>query len=260
LGDDLSVPGDHPDGTTIVLHIIPSTETTEVRLLKNIGGMPSRNTIREDADDIYYHVYNRSITGNDLFKDNIDYKFFLKLLKRYLGKEKQFNKTNKQPYDNFYGRIELLAFCLMPTHFHLLFHQVETGAVTALMKAISNSYTRYYNQKYRRRGAILQGVFKSSRISSDEYLTHVSRYIHLNSDNYNEWSWSSLPYYKGNFHSDWVCPEFILGLFGDDKYRYLQFVADYEEMHAYLEVLHKQLADEAETSFDLDIPNISGET
>ena len=227
--------------------------------------MPNRNIIREDADDIYYHVYNRAITDVVLFKDDLDYKFFMSLLKRYLQKKSTINKTNKKPYENYFGKVELLAFCLMPTHFHLLIHQINKGQMAEIMKAISNAYTKYYNRKYERRGSVFQGRYRASRISTDMYITHVSRYIHLNAKGYNEWPWSSLPYYKGNYHSDWVRPGFILELFKDDKDRYLEFVADYEEMRAYLEVLHKQLADEATTSFDLQdrenhTPSISGST
>jgi putative transposase len=224
--------------------------------------MPSKNTIREDADDIYYHVYNRCISDANLFRDDIDYKFFLSLLKRYLQQEKSINKTNKTLYESYYGKVELLAFCLMPTHFHLLSHQVELGAVASLMKAISNSYTKYYNNKYQRRGPIFQGVYKSSRIATDEYLTHVSRYIHLNARDYNDWAWSSLPYFKGNSRADWVRPQFILGLFRNSRDEYLEFVADYEAMHEYLEKLHHELADEAESVWEADntTPTISGLT
>jgi putative transposase len=209
--------------------------------------MPSRNTIREDTDDVYCHVYNRCISDTVLFREDGDYKFFLSLLKRYLAQKKSFNKTNNRPYENYFEKAELLAFCLMPTHFHLLIHQCEQGTVAAMLKAISNSYTKYYNLKYQRRGPILQGVYKSSRIATDEYLTHVSRYIHLNADEYDKWPWSSLPYYKGDFHSDWVRPQFVLGLFHDDIQEYLEFVSDYEEMHAYLEAMRHELADNAES-------------
>jgi len=209
--------------------------------------MPSKNVVREDADDTYYHIYNRCISGNDLFKDDSDYIFFLSLLKRYLQREKTINKTNGMQYENFYNRIELLTFCLMPTHFHLLVHQVEAGTMSELMKAIANSYTKHFNKKYSRRGPLFQGVYKASRISTDEYLTHVSRYIHLNAVDYDDWSWSSLPYYKGNFSSNWVRPQFVLDLFDNNIPAYLEFVADYEEMHAQLEEMHHQLADGLES-------------
>jgi len=209
--------------------------------------MPSKNTVREDADDMYYHVYNRCISDSELFRDDDDYVVFLSLLKRYLQLERTYSNTNGKYYDNFYNEIHLLAFCLMPSHFHMLFYQTKAGDLAKLMQAISNSYTRYYNIKYKRRGPIFQGKYKASRISNDEYLSHISRYIHLNADNYNEWSWSSLPYYKGNFHADWIQPQLILDLFNNNQQEYLKFVADYEEMHAYLEKLHHDLADLADT-------------
>jgi putative transposase len=208
--------------------------------------MPSRNVVRADIDNAYYHVYNRAIQGNILLQDDQDYRFFLSILKRYLQKNETKNKTHGGAYDNYNGKIELLAFCLMPTHFHLLCYQFQEGDLKNLMRSIANAYTKYYNIKYKRRGVIFEGRYKASNIQSDVYLMHVSRYIHLNADNYSVWPWSSLRYYSGKASADWVSPQKVLGLFCD-RQSYLEFTADYEEMHNYLEKMSYELADNAES-------------
>lgn len=76
--------------------------------------------------------------------------------------------------------VEILSFCLMPNHFHILVKQIEEKGITNFVSKLSNSYTRYFNTRNKRVGPLFQGSFKAVRVEDDEQLLHVSRYIHLN--------------------------------------------------------------------------------
>lgn len=68
------------------------------------------------------------------------------------------------------ARIELLAYCLMPNHFHFLVKQMEKDAVTRFMRQLTNAYTAYFNRKYDRVGSLFQGKFKDVFVETEEYL------------------------------------------------------------------------------------------
>lgn len=76
--------------------------------------------------------------------------------------------------------LEIISYCLMPNHFHLLVKQVIDHGIVKCLNNFSNSYTRYFNIRHDRVGPLFQGRFKAVRIETDEQLLQVSRYIHLN--------------------------------------------------------------------------------
>lgn len=76
--------------------------------------------------------------------------------------------------------VEIICFCLMPNHFHLLIKQLEENGISTFISKITNSYTKYFNTRYKRLGPLFQGIFKAVRVEDDQQLLHVSRYIHLN--------------------------------------------------------------------------------
>jgi len=207
--------------------------------------MPSRNTIKEFAPDSYYHVYNRGVEKRLIFLDDQDYTVFLGLLKKYLTGEKE-KGVHRHIFKNFQGEISLLAYCLMPSHFHLLLHQSNPDSITKFLRRVLTGYVMYFNNRYHRIGGLFQGRYKASLIDKDEYLHHISRYIHLNPDNYFSWPYSSLQYYQGNKKSNWLQTDEILGLFNDDRAAYLDFVADYEDSKKELDMLKWQLANNVE--------------
>jgi putative transposase len=110
-----------------------------------------------------------------------------------------------------------------------------------LLKSLGVAYGMYFNGKYKRRGPVFQQRYRASRIEEDDYLLHISRYIHLNPEKYKVWKWSSLPYYLGKFNADWIKPEKILELFqGDD---YSKFIENYTAHQKELKSLKRLLAD-----------------
>lgn len=184
--------------------------------------MPGRNVIKLYESDSYYHVYNRGVDRKLIFKDSQDYTIFLYLLKRYLGKEVQKNSFGVA-YPNYFGEAELLSYCLMPNHFHLLIFQTYPRSIEMVMKSVGISYGMYFNKRYSRVGPVWQNRYRASKIDSVEYLLNITAYIHLNPDNYLRWQWSSLPYYLGDYKADWIIPERILALFtGTDYLNYLK--------------------------------------
>lgn len=205
--------------------------------------MSSRNVIKDYVEDSFYHVYNRGVNKRKIFLDNDDYAVFLNLLKRYLDSEPVTDNKGRE-YEWLHKRIELLAFCLMPNHFHLLIYQHDKEAMTRLMRGTITSYTIYFNKKYRRTGPLFQDRFKASLITKDTYLLHISRYIHLNPHDYINWEFSSLLYYAGKKKAGWVNPDRIMEFFEGDNY--FAFIKDYEEQKLMLDELKHELANSSE--------------
>lgn len=189
--------------------------------------MPGRNTIKVYVKNGFYHVYNRGVEKRIIFEDDQDYKVFLKYLKEALSSPPDINLTKinislqggsfkgvpRQP-KNFQKEIELLAFCLMPNHFHLLLHQTNPESMESFMRSIITRYSMYFNKRYKRVGKLFQGHYKACLIDSEEYLLHLSRYIHLNLLATNPKStYSSYQNYLGLVKSEWVEPKLILSFF-----------------------------------------------
>ena len=200
--------------------------------------MPSKNRNKIFVSDSYYHVYNRGVEKRIVFKDESDYAVFLNLLKRYLSNEE--TKDSKgRIYPNYYGRVELIAFCLMPNHYHLLFYVNDEEALPQLLHAVNGSYVRDFNEKYKRVGPLFQDRYKASHIFNESYLVHISRYIHLNPSDWRCWSFSSLPYYLGDAYADWVLPQRSKELVNN----YLEFVQDYEDYKATLDIAKLEMVE-----------------
>lgn len=202
--------------------------------------MPSRNLEKIYATDAFYHIYNRGVEKRIIFNDTDDYAVFLSLFKRYLDVEPAKDVAGRD-YPHYRDQIKLLAFCLMSNHFHLLIYQKDKGAMTRLLRGVCTAYTMYFNKKYQRVGHLFQSRFKASMITNDTYLQHISRYIHLNTRNYESWQFSSLPYYLGRSHAMWIDPLPILDLFEKDKYAI--FLRDFISYRNSLKEIKLALAD-----------------
>jgi putative transposase len=97
---------------------------------------------------------------------------------------KEFHPERQQQYLEYMQQsgkiIEVVAYCLMPNHFHLLLRQKQEKGIATYVGNFINAYTKYFNTKYERKGNLFQGVFKAVHIKTDEQLLHLTRYIHLN--------------------------------------------------------------------------------
>ena len=203
--------------------------------------MPGKNLARQFAAESYYHVYNRGVNKRKIFVDIEDYKFFSALFGRHLG-PKPTQDAKGREYLWMRKDIEVLAYCWMPNHFHLLVYQQEERDLLRLMMSVCTAYTMYFNKKYKRRGPLFENNYRASLISEDIYLQHISRYIHLNPKSYKSWSYSSYKDYVGQPQKEWLNPARILELFGSKK-QYARFVAEYQETHDELDIIKHELAD-----------------
>jgi putative transposase len=202
--------------------------------------MPGRNILKQDAPDSFQHIYARGHSKRKIFIDEQDYITFLNLLERYLSAEEA-KDANGISYPNFYNKVELLTYVLMPNHFHLLIYQRQPGEMAKLMRSLLTSYSRYFNKKYKRSGSLFESRYKASMISDESYLEHISRYIHLNPKQWRSYEYSSLPYYLQRDEVSWVRPKRILDIFETPE-KYLEFMSDYVEQKKLLEILKQELA------------------
>ena len=196
--------------------------------------MPSKNRIKQYAEDGHYHAYNRGVGKNLIFKESQDYLVFISYLKELLSPPvpptEEEVRLMKYSYikKNYHGEIELLAFCLMPNHFHLLLKQNQPRSIESFMRSLGIRYSGYFNKHHERVGHLFQDTYKGVLIQNDEYLWWLSRYIHRNpaefggQDPLSSYPYSSYASYIGMSHPAWICPEMILGNFKD----YRSFVED----------------------------------
>lgn len=199
--------------------------------------MPNKNTLRESDIDAYYHVYNRGAGKQPIFHDDQDRLKFLSLFARHLDPTDTSVRGDGLPYPSY--DVELVAYCLMDNHFHLLLYQGEdTEGLSGLMKSVGIAYTMYFNKKYRASGHLFEGQYKSSRIDSDQYLLHITRYIHMNPRYYLRYRWSSIGAYLGKESPPWLNSNRI-NTMSPSQYR--AFLKSYEEQKAELDLLKEQL-------------------
>lgn len=160
----------------------------------------------------HYHIFNRGVGRMKIFRNNQDYGVFLSRMREnlfpnlklkleegaLLGGKKRYIYTRKSLPK---GAFSLIAYCLMPNHFHLLIKQNTDIPISKLLLKICSSYSIYFNKKYNRVGSLFQDQFKAEIVNKNEYLIWLSAYIHLNprvaniaSDSLS-WEWSSYPEY-----------------------------------------------------------------
>lgn len=204
--------------------------------------MPARNVIRQFTADNYYHLYNRGVAKQVIFPDAESKQKFLSIIERHLDPNNTSQRYDGVTYRKFNQDIELLCYCLMGNHFHMLVYLAgDERALSEFMRSVCTAYTMYFNKRFKRVGGLFQGVFKASRISSDNYLQHITRYIHLNPRTYKTYHYSSLPVYLGKAAPAWLNATRLLDIFqGED---YLVFLEDYEDEKAMLDKLKHELAD-----------------
>ncbi len=118
----------------------------------------------------------------------------------------------------------------MPNHFHMLI-RLLIADVSDIFQAFTLSCVKSINKRYKRVGSLFQGPFESRLVDKNEYLLHLSRYIHLNPVAANltkraeDWEFSSYRDYIGLRNGTLICPGIVLNQFGMEGYR--NFVESY---------------------------------
>ncbi len=186
------------------------------------------------ANDQIYHIFNRAIDRQTIFNTKWEYRMVIETLKFYRFADLPFKLSQllNLPEDdrqkiiadlnkNNEKLVEIIAFCLMPNHFHFLLKQQKENGISKFIANFSNSYTKYFNTKHERKGHLFEGLFKAVIVENDEQLIHLSRYIHLNPvssflvkfGKLERYQWSSLQEYLG-IVSETICQkELVLDLF-----------------------------------------------
>jgi len=136
-----------------------------------------------------YHIYNRGVNKQPIFFDNENYIYFLKQFDKYVS-----------------AKVDVLAYCLMPNHFHLLVRIRMTDGMpideisASTLKSFRDfliSYAKAINKKYKKTGALFQQKYKRKEVDNDFYLSGLIQYIHMNPvkaglcDNFLNWRFSS---------------------------------------------------------------------
>ncbi len=139
-------------------------------------------TARASVGGICYHVINRGNGQAEVFHKNDDFAAFIQLMSA--GKARL--------------PMRVLAYCLMPNHFHLVLWPREDGDLSRWMQWLLTAHVRRYHQHHASRGHIWQGRFKAFPIQQDEHLLTVWRYVEANPVRAGlvrrgeDWTWSSL--------------------------------------------------------------------
>jgi REP element-mobilizing transposase RayT len=178
--------------------------------------MPDKPKI-EFESGCYYHIYNHGNSSDNLFEEKTNYYFFLKRLNYYIA-----------------NVADLYAWCLMPNHFHILVRIKEKHItpenieidpdhkmVIEQFRHFFTSYSKAVNKKYNRRGTLFLRSFHRKKITDENYLRNVIRYIHMNPVSHNftdkpcKWQHSSynnvVAYPNGTLNKE------IISYFGDLK-------------------------------------------
>ncbi len=182
--------------------------------------MPAKNTVKSYLENGVYHIYNRGVDKRIIFTDQQDYKVFLSYFKLYLTPPIDPYTTSyvRPEYlpKNYHKDIDLVAYCLMPNHFHLLVQQRSKLAIASFMQSLGTKYSIYFNKRHQRSGALFQSRYKAALVDKDAYLVHLSRYIHLNPKSINQnliSSYSSYADYLGLRQTTWIKPQLVLSNF-----------------------------------------------
>jgi len=185
--------------------------------------------------DEIYHVYSKSIAEYVIFNNDFEYSRMREVIEYYRIERpfvsfSRFKERDIQVKQLDAKRlVQIICYCIMPTHIHLVLKQLEDKGISIFMSNIFNSYTRYFNIKHNRKGPLWESSFKKVLVESDAQLLHLTRYIHLNPvtayivNNPEDWKWSSYKeYVPGN--EEGICKyDSILDINSEE---YKKFVED----------------------------------
>lgn len=135
----------------------------------------------------HLHVIKRGARGLEIVRDDSDHWRFIRMLHllndEHFDKDWYFSAKDKPIFyrpESWAKRepiVDILAYTLMPNHFHLILFEIKEGGASKFMKRLGQSMTNYTNEKYQEHGSIFQGSYRSRTIGTDEYLRYVAAYV-----------------------------------------------------------------------------------
>jgi REP element-mobilizing transposase RayT len=164
----------------------------------------------------YYHFYNRGAHRTTIFREEDNYLFVLHRLKGYCRSL----------------QLTVVAYCLMPNHYHFLIRQDGDCPAGLLPQRVFNSYSKAYNKRYAHSGTLFEGMYKVKRLKNQSHLLHLCRYIHANpvkhgiAPHVDDWPYSNYLEWTGERNGTLVDRDFVREHFPSPE-RYRAFVADY---------------------------------
>jgi putative transposase len=207
--------------------------------------MPPRQGILATGET--YHVFNRGLHHEPIFTEKREFRLLLDTAAFYLQSDPsvKFSYYRQQPnkYEVNLEKtlVNIHAYAIMPSHFHFLLTQKEEGGIRKFIHRLSSSYSKYFDIKHDQKGPVFEARFKTVRVGSQEQLTHLSRYIHLNPvtaflvESPEDYEFSSYKCYVGLEKSSFVDPSLILDSFSSDSYK--DFVMDQKDYQRELKTI-----------------------
>ncbi len=151
-----------------------------------------------------YHIFNRGVEKRNIFQKISDYFRFifclyelndkkLVIMRDRIEKRRERKNRGETPV-NRKLLVEIIIFCLMPNHYHLVVRQLIDNGISLFIKKLADSYVGYFNQKHNRKGmgSLFQGHFKSVHIKTDDQLINLAGYIFANPIELIEKNWKEI--------------------------------------------------------------------
>jgi REP element-mobilizing transposase RayT len=164
----------------------------------------------------YYHIYNRGAGRQSIFRQEKNYLYLLRLLKKVITE----------------CQVTVIAYCLLPNHYHWFLRQDGEISAGKVPGRVFGSYSQAFNKAYERTGTLFEGPYKVIAVETDAYLLHLCRYIHLNPVRHGlvaspeAWPYSNYLEWLGQRPGTLIDKQFVQDHF-DSPQRYQSFVDSY---------------------------------
>ncbi len=163
--------------------------------------------------DTYFHIYNRGNNKENLFKENRNYEYFLRLIEKYI-----------------LDVCEVYAYCLLKNHFHLVVkthENIEDKVISQKFSNMFNTYAKAINKAYGRSGSLFKDRFSRKKIENEKYLKQVIIYVHTNPQHhkmisdFRDYPYSSYQSFLSSKNTQ-LNREYVLSLFdGKSNFEYV---------------------------------------
>lgn len=159
-------------------------------------------------ENSFYHIYNCGNNKENIFIEEQNYIYFLKLTKKHLSKI-----------------CDVLAYCLLKNHFHFLIktkEAVKSKEISQSFSNLFNSYSKSINKKYGRSGSLFKDRFSRIKLDNEIYLKNIVLYIHLNpvhhqfTNDFENYKYSSYKSILSEKQTD-LLREYVISLFYDKQ-------------------------------------------